>query len=120
MKAELIIIQSRKDYDAALALLRSLMDTTDPGDATRLRAQARLIEAWEQEQQPLRAVDPVEAIKFRMEQMGLARADLVRVIGSKSKVSEVLSRKRKLSLAMIRRLRKELRIPADLLIEDAA
>jgi HTH-type transcriptional regulator/antitoxin HigA len=120
MKAELIVIQNDADYAAALAMIGALMNATAPGDVGRLRAQARLIEAWEAERRPVRMVDPVEAIKFRMEQMGLTRADLIKLLGSRSKVSEVLSRKRPLSLAMIRRLREHLDIPADVLINRAA
>jgi HTH-type transcriptional regulator / antitoxin HigA len=120
MKAELIVIQSEADYAAALALIDRLMDSSTPGDVGRLRAQARLVEVWEAERRPLRAVDPVEAIKFRMDQMGMTRADLAKLLGGKSKVSEVLNRKRPLSLAMIRRLHRQLDIPAEVLISRAA
>lgn len=119
MKAELIIIQSQKDYEAARALVSSLMNATTPAEGMRLRAQAALIAAYEAEKFPRRVVDPVDAIRFRMEQMGWTRADLAKVVGSKSKVSEILSRKRPLSLAMIRRLHKEMGIPADILIDAA-
>jgi HTH-type transcriptional regulator/antitoxin HigA len=120
MKAELIIIQSETDYAAALALIDGLMESSAPADVGRLRAQARLVEAWEAERRPLRMVDPVEAIKFRMDQMGMTRADLAKLLGGRSKVSEVLNRKRPLSLAMIRRLHRQLDIPADVLISRAA
>ena len=119
MKAELIIIQTPADYESARALVSSLMDATKPEDGARLRAQAMIIAAYEARIHPPRPVDPVEAIKFRMEQMGLKRSDLVKIIGSKSKVSEILNRKRPLSLAMIRRLHKEMQIPADVLIRAA-
>jgi HTH-type transcriptional regulator/antitoxin HigA len=120
MKTELIVIQNEGDYKAALALVGSLMQATDAKDIARLRAQARLIQAWEAEQWPVRKVDPVEAIKFRMEQKGLKRSDLAKIIGSKSKVSEVLNRRRRLSLPMIQRLHKHLGIPAEVLIARAA
>lgn len=120
MRAELVVIQSEADYASALAMIESLIDATDPKDIGRLRAQARLVEAWEAERRPLRPVDPVEAIKFRMDQMGMTRADLAKILGSRSKVSEVLNRKRPLSLAMIRRLHRQLDIPADVLISRAA
>jgi HTH-type transcriptional regulator / antitoxin HigA len=119
MKTELIVIQTLEDYAAARALAASLMDAAKPEDGARLRAQAMIIAAYEARIQPPRPVDPVEAIKFRMEQMGLKRADLVKIIGSKSKVSEILNRKRRLSLAMIRRLHREMQIPADVLIRAA-
>jgi HTH-type transcriptional regulator/antitoxin HigA len=119
MKTELIAIANERDYRAARSLVSTLMASRKASDVIRLRAQASLIEAYENECAPVRAVDPVEAIKFRMEQMGLAPADLVPIIGSRSKVSEVLNRKRRLSLGMIRRLHRELDIPAESLIKAA-
>ena len=116
MKVELIAIRNTADYEAARALVASLMDARTERDGARLRAQAALVAAYEAEQAPSRPVDPVAAIKFRMEQMGLKQADLVPIIGTKSRVSEVLNRKRRLSLPMIRRLRAKLDIPADVLI----
>jgi HTH-type transcriptional regulator/antitoxin HigA len=119
MKAELIVIETKGDYEAAHALVSSLMNAATAEEGARLRAQAAVIAAYEERVHPRRPVDPIEAIKFRMEQMGLKRADLVRIIGSKSKASEILNRKRGLSLAMIRRLHKELKVPADVLIRAA-
>ncbi len=103
-----------------MALVGSLMQATSARDVARLRAQARLVQAWESERWPVRKVDAVEAIKFRMEQKGLKRSDLVKIIGSKSKVSEVLNRRRRLSLPMIQRLHRQLDIPAEVLIARAA
>jgi HTH-type transcriptional regulator/antitoxin HigA len=119
MRAELIVIRNATDYRAARALVSSLMSARSAKDGARLRAQAALISAYEGEIAPPRPVDPIEAIKFRMEQMGLRQSDLVPIIGTKSKVSEVLNRKRRLSLPMIRRLRRKLDIPADVLIADS-
>jgi HTH-type transcriptional regulator / antitoxin HigA len=116
MKAELVVIRNATDYKAARALVASLMNARTPADGARLRAQAVLVAAYEAEIAPPRPADPIEAIKFRMEQMGLRRSDLVPIIGTKSKVSEVLNRRRRLSLTMIRRLRAKLDIPADVLI----
>jgi HTH-type transcriptional regulator/antitoxin HigA len=116
MKVELIAIRNAVDYAAARALVASLMNARTERDGARLRAQAALVAAYEAEQAPLRPVDPIEAIKFRMDQMGLKQADLVPIIGTKSRVSEVLNRKRRLSLPMIRRLRAKLDIPAEVLI----
>jgi HTH-type transcriptional regulator/antitoxin HigA len=116
MKVELIAIRNAADYRAARELVASLMAVRTPSDGARLRAQAALIAAYEAEVASPRPADPVEAIKFRMEQMGLTRSDLVPIIGTKSKVSEVLNRKRRLSLSMIRRLRARLDIPAEVLI----
>ncbi len=119
MKAELIVIESQRDYEAARALVSSLMNAATPEDGARLRAQAAIVAAHEARVHSPRRVDPIDAIKFRMDQMGMKRSDLVKIIGSKSKVSEILNRKRPLSLAMIRRLHKELKIPAEVLIRAA-
>jgi HTH-type transcriptional regulator/antitoxin HigA len=119
MKAELIVIENREDYAAAMALLSSLMGATDRAQGARLRAQAALIAAYEAQVAPPRPTDPIEAIRFRMDQMGLKPADLTPMLGSRSKVSEVLSRKRPLSLSMIRRLHQRLGLPAEVLIRAA-
>lgn len=119
MKAELIVIETQRDYEVARALVSSLMNAATPEEGARLRAQAAIVAAYEARVRPPRRVDPIDAIKFRMDQMGMKRSDLVKIIGSKSKVSEILNRKRPLSLAMIRRLHKELKIPADVLIRAA-
>jgi HTH-type transcriptional regulator/antitoxin HigA len=119
MKAQLIVVETPEDYEAARALVSKLMNATTSEDGARLRAQVAIVAAYEARIRLPRPVDPIEAIKFRMDQTGMKRADLVRIIGSKSKVSEILNRKRPLSLAMIRRLHKELKIPADVLIKAA-
>jgi HTH-type transcriptional regulator / antitoxin HigA len=116
MKVEVIAIRTQADCETARALLASLMNAHTAAEGAHLRAQAAIIAAYEAEIVPSRPVDPIEAIKFRMEQMGLKQADLVPLIGTKSKVSEVLNRKRRLSLSMIRRLRRKLDIPADVLL----
>ncbi len=77
-----------------------------------------LIEKYEEEHFPIEAPDPIEAIRFRMEQMNMNKKDLAEVIGYRSRVSEILSRKRKLSLNMIRQLHKKLRIPYESLISE--
>src|SRR5262249_34668443 len=87
---------------------------TAEGD--RLDVLATLIEAYEDERYPMAPPDPIEAIKFRMEQQGLTRKDLEPLIGTRTRVAEVLNRKRNLSIAMIRRLPERLGIPADVLI----
>src|SRR5258708_37212801 len=119
MKIELIAIRNASDYQAARELVASLMDARTARDGARLRAQAALIAAYEAEIAPPRPADPVEAIKFRMEQLGLTRSDLVPIIGTKSKVSEGRNRRRPLSLSMIRRLRAKLDIPAEVLIRNS-
>jgi HTH-type transcriptional regulator/antitoxin HigA len=84
---------------------------------TELEVWSILIEKYEEEHFPVSAPDPIAAIEFRMEQLGLTRTDLLRHIPSRSKVSEVLSRRRPLSLQMIRSLHAGLRIPADVLLQ---
>ncbi len=112
-------IKSDADYREALARIDALMDA-EPGspEADELDVLTQLAEAWQHARWPTELPDPVEAIRFRMEQAGLRQKDLVPYIGSRSKVSEVLSRKRPLSLTMIRRLHEGLGIPAEVLIQE--
>ncbi|MEO1256360.1 MAG: helix-turn-helix domain-containing protein, partial [Bacteroidota bacterium] len=77
-----------------------------------------LIEKYEDEHYPIEAPDPIEAIKFRMEQMDMSKKDLAQVLGYKSRVSEIFSRKRKLTLKMIRNLHVKLKIPYESLLTD--
>jgi len=110
-------IRSKIDYEAALAEVERLWGAkagTARGD--RLDVLATLIEAYEAEHYPMDPPDPIEAIKFRMEQMGLSRKDLEPLIGTRTRVAEVLNGRRRLSIAMIRRLHEKLGIPAETLI----
>jgi len=114
-------INSEVDYKAALAEIEQLIDHnvragTPEGD--RLNLLTLLVQDYEQKRIEIEAPDPIEAIKFRMEQMNLTPRDLVPLIGSRSKVSEVLSRKRPLTLSMARALHKGLRIPAKALLQE--
>jgi len=112
------LIKTEEDYKEALKLADELFDAkvnTPEGD--RLELLIALIEIYEKEHFPIGNPSPIEAIKFRMEQMGLQPKDLVPYIGSKSKVSEVLSGKRTLSLNMIRQLSSGLNIPVEILIQ---
>ena len=115
------IIKSAKDYEANMARLSVLM-SLDPKpnskEENELELLALVIQDFERQTVPPVKADPIESILFRMDQMQLTRKELIPYIGSISKVSEVLSRKRPLSLPMIRRLNKGLGIPADILIED--
>lgn len=115
------IIKTEADYEAALAHVATLMDA-EPGTAQEreLELFALLVEQYEHEHFPIDPPDPVEAILFRMEQEGLSRKDLTTYIGSPSKVSEVLNRKRPLSLSMIRALNNGLGIPADVLLRESS
>ena len=111
-------IKTKKDYHQALDRLEVIFDAkkgTDQGD--ELEILGILIERYENEHFPIDLPDPIEAIKFRMEQMGYTQTDLARVVGLKSRASEILNRKRKLSLDMIRQLHEKLNIPTDVLIQ---
>ena len=111
-------IRTRKDYQQAIDRLEAIFDAkkgTDQGD--ELEILGILIEQYENEHFPIDLPDPIEAIKFRMEQMGYTQTDLARVVGLKSRASEILNRKRKLSLDMIRQLHEKLNIPTDVLIQ---
>src|ERR1043166_424797 len=112
-------IKSERDYRRALKEIDDLMDArinTPQGD--RLDVLATLVEAWEQKHHPIDPPDPVEAIRFAMEQRGLSRRDLEPLIGSRARVAEVLNGKRRLTLPMIRRLHERLAIPAEALIGE--
>ena len=116
-------IHTEADYQAALGDIAALM-ASDPAPGTpkgdRLDILATLVQAYEARHFPIEAPDPVEAIKFRMEQSGLTVKDLEPIIGRANRVYEVLSRKRPLTLAMIRRLHRSLGIPAEVLIAESA
>jgi HTH-type transcriptional regulator/antitoxin HigA len=120
MATELKPIRSEADYDAAMeevAALWGAKSGTPEGD--RLDVLATLIDAYEAKHHAMDAPDPVEAIKFRMEQQGLTRRDLEGVIGTRTRVAEVLNRRRGLSIDMIRRLHDKLGIPAEVLIRPS-
>ena len=112
-------IKTEKDYNQALDRLDKIFhapaDTKEGDEAEILSI---LIEKYEDEYYPIEAPDPIEAIQFRMEQMGMSRKDLAQIIGYKSRVSELFSRKRKLNLKMIRNLHDKLKIPYESLIAD--
>ncbi len=111
-------IKTKKDYQKALSRLELIFDAkkgTKEGD--ELEILGILIDQYEKEYFPIGLPDPVEAIKFRMEQLGYTQADLAKVVGLKSRASEILNKRRKLSLDMIRQLHKKLNIPTDVLIQ---
>jgi HTH-type transcriptional regulator / antitoxin HigA len=113
------LIKTEAEHEAALARIEKLMGAqkgTPQGDEFELRV--RLVELYEEERYPIDAPTPVAAIKFRMDQAGLSQQDLVPLIGSRGRVSEILSGKRPLSLRMIRALHEKLGIPAESLIAD--
>ncbi|HEU0302266.1 MAG TPA: helix-turn-helix domain-containing protein [Longimicrobium sp.] len=112
-------IQNEDDYDAALEDVESLMGAT-PGTAegARLDVLVTLIEAYEAKRWVIGVPDPIEAIRVRMRQKNLRQRDLQSMVGSRGRVSEILSRKRALTLPMIRKLSRGLDLPADILIQE--
>ena len=110
-------IRTKKDYEKALAEIEKHLDAKKgTQEFDTLEIISVLVEDYERKHHPILPPDPIEAIKFRMEQMGLTRKDLEPFIGPKARVSEVLNHKRDLSLPMIRRLHENLDIPTDVLV----
>lgn len=117
MSDDLKPIRSEADYEDALSQIERLWGSkSGTPDGDRLDVLATLIDAYEAERYPLDPPDPIDAIKFRMEQQGLTRKDLELLIGTRTRVAEILNRKRGLSIAMIRRLHDQLGISAEILI----
>ena len=120
MKSEVKPIRTKRDYEAAMKEVEKLWGAksgTRAGD--RLDVLATLIDAYEAAHYPMDPTDPIEAIQFRMEQQGLSRRDLEPLIGTRTRVAEVLNRKRNLSIEMIRRLHERLGISAEVLIRPS-
>jgi len=118
-KMKIFPIHNEKDYQNALERLEVIFDSkkgTEQGD--ELEILSILIDNYENENFPIGMPDPIEAIKFRMEQMGLKQKDLAEIVGFKSRVSEILNKKRKLTLEMVRKLNVTLHIPTEVLIQD--
>src|SRR5260370_16585198 len=117
MTGELRPIRSEADYEWALAKIEKLWGAPSASaEGDRLDVLATLIDAYETEHYPIDPPDPIEAIKFRMEQQGLTRGDLEAIIGTRTRIAEVLNRKRPLSIRIIPPLHHPLRIPANLLL----
>ena len=111
-------IKTKKDYHEALARLEIIFEAkkgTSKGD--ELEILGMLVDNYENENFPVGFPDPIEAIKFRMEQLGYNQSDLAKVVGLKSRASEILNKKRKLSLEMIRQIHDRLNIPTEVLIQ---
>ncbi|MGH9604170.1 MAG: helix-turn-helix domain-containing protein [Terracidiphilus sp.] len=110
-------IKTEADHDAALREIERLWDAEDgTPDGDRLEVLTTLVEAYEDAHFPMDLPDPIEAIKFRLEQQGEDKKALIGIIGNRTRVYEVLRRDRALSLSMIRQLNKKLKIPAEILI----
>ncbi|MCK5102045.1 MAG: helix-turn-helix domain-containing protein [Cyclobacteriaceae bacterium] len=116
---EVKVLKTEKDYNQYLKRFEEIFHApanSKEGDEAELLS--LLIEKYEEEHYPIDAPDPIEAIKFRMEQMDMSKKELAQIIGYKSRVSEIFSRKRKLTLNMIRNLHEKLNIPYEALITD--
>lgn len=111
-------IKTDKDYNQAIERLEIIFDAkAGSKEGDELEILGILIDQFENENFPIGMPDPIEAIKFRMEQLGYNQNDLANIIGLKSRASEILNKKRKLSLEMIRQLHERLHIPTDVLIQ---
>ena len=112
-------IKTDEDYNQALARLEEIFDAPiDSQEGDEADILSLLIEDFENKYYPIEAPDPIEAIKIRMAEMNYKQKDLVGIIGGKSRVSEILNRKKKLTVEMIRQLTEVLKLPADILIQD--
>ena len=112
-------IKTETDYNQAIERLGEIFDAkigSETGD--ELEILSILIDKYESDKFPIELPDPIEAIKFRMEQLGMKQKDLAKVVGFKSRVSEILSKKRKLTLEMIRKISETLSISTEILIQD--
>jgi HTH-type transcriptional regulator / antitoxin HigA len=119
MDATLIVIDSAAELTRARALVDRLWDSEEPADVAKLQAQARLIAAYEESRWPRRPSSTADLIRHLMDQHGLTRADMVPILGTASRVSEVLRGKKGLSMAMVQRLRARFHVPADVLLPPA-
>lgn len=120
MAVEVKPIRTEADHDAALEEVAALWGSASgTPDGDRLDVLATLIDVYEAKNHAMDPPDPIEAIKFRMEQQGLTRKELEGIIGTRTRIAEVLNRKRSLSIGMIRRLHDRLGIPAEILIQPS-
>ncbi|MFW5701262.1 MAG: helix-turn-helix domain-containing protein [Cyclobacteriaceae bacterium] len=111
-------IKTEQNYNTAISRIEALWGAKkDSPEGDELDLLVTLVEFCEMKHYPIAPPDPIDAIKFRMEQMGMTNADMVKYLGSQSRVSEVLNRKRRLSLGMIKSLNKGLKIPAEILLD---
>ncbi len=118
---DISIIKSEKDYLKALDMVGALFDAPEGSEESeKLHILSMLIEDYENQHYKIDEPDPIDAINFRMDQLGLTRKDLEKTIGPRGRVSEILGKKRSLTLSMIRKLHRDLNIPADILIKKSA
>jgi len=116
MDATVILIDSEAELKRARALVERLWDSREPADIARLQAQAQLIAAYEERKWPRPGPRVADLLRYLMDEHGLTRADMVPILGTPSRVSEVLRGKKGLSMSMVQRLRARFRVPADLLL----
>nr|NQU91349.1 helix-turn-helix domain-containing protein [Bacteroidota bacterium] len=110
-------IKTENDYNESIKRIEELWGSKkDTSEGDELDLLVTLVESYEMKHFPIAPPDPIDAIKFRMEQMGMTKTDMAKYLGSQSRVSEVLSRKRKLTLKMVKSLYKGLKIPAEILL----
>ena len=110
-------IKTEQDYNSSISRIEDLWGAKrDTPEGDELDLLVTLVESYEMKHYPIAPPDPIDAIKFRMEQMGMTKADMVKYLGSQSRVSEILNRKRSLTLKMVKSLYKGLRIPAEILL----
>ena len=113
------VIKTERDYQKAMKRLESIFEAKKGSkDGDELELLSLLVDNYEKDKFPIELPDPIEAIKFRMEQLGYKQKDLAAIMGLKSRVSEILNRKRKLTLEMIRTLNQVLGIPTEILVKD--
>jgi HTH-type transcriptional regulator / antitoxin HigA len=111
-------IKTEQDYKASVKRVEELWGAKkDTAEGDELDLLVTLIESYEMKHYPIAPPDPIDAIKFRMEQMGISRTEMVKYLGSQNRVSEILNRKRTLTLKMIKSLYKGLKIPAEILLD---
>jgi HTH-type transcriptional regulator/antitoxin HigA len=116
MDATLVLIDNDNELVRARALIDRLMTSDDAADIARLQAQARLVAGYEETKWPRRAPSTADIVRYLMDQHGLSRADMVPILGTASRVSEVLRGKKGLSITMVQRLRARFGVPADVLL----
>ncbi len=116
---EIRAIKTEEDYNQALKRLETIFHApTNTQEGDEAEVLSILVEKYEDEHYPIEAPGPIEAIKFRMEQMEMSNRDLAQVLGYKSRVSEIFNKRRKLNLKMIRNLHEKLKIPYESLLTD--
>ena len=114
---EIKLIKTEQDYNEAIQRVESLWGAKkNSPEGDELDLLCTIVEAYEMKHFPILPPDPIDAIKFRMEQMNMTKSDMAKYLGSQSRVSEILSRKRQLTLKMVKTLYKGLKIPADILL----